>query len=479
MKNLYLLIFFSFSFIISAQNEFITTWEVDSNDLSITIPTTGTGYNYAIDFGDGNSLTNVSGDISHNYSTAGIYTITITGDFPRIYFLNNQTDADKILSVEQWGSNPWQSMQSAFAGCSNLQILAVDTPDLSQVTNMDWMFSSATSLNQPINDWDVSQVTSMRGIFYAASNFNQPLASWDVSNVNNMSYMFASANAFNQPLNNWNVSNVTNMEEMFNSNQSFNQLIDNWNVSQVITMKGMFGSSVFNQPIDNWDVSNVTNMNFMFTNGTFNQSLNNWNVSNVTQMDLMFSASLFNQPLDQWDVSNVITMFSIFNLAENFNQDLSNWNFNPAVDFRRIVSSSNLDIDNYDALLAHFVELGYTNKVFRGIGLYYCNEEDRNFLINNLGWDFSTEDSLAENCNLSTENINSYKLTIYPNPTSGIVFINASNNSIIEKIEMVNIHGQRIHLTKPYYQKIDLSGLPSGIYFLKINENVTKKIIKK
>ena len=44
-----------------------------------------------------------------------------------------------------------------------------------------------------------------------ASSFNQPLNNWNVSNVTYMNEMFAGAESFNRPLNNWNVS----MREMF------------------------------------------------------------------------------------------------------------------------------------------------------------------------------------------------------------------------------------------------------------------------
>ena len=37
------------------------------------------------------------------------------------------------------------------------------------------------------------------------------ISTWDVSNVTNMAWMFSEATSFNQPLNNWNVSKVTNM----------------------------------------------------------------------------------------------------------------------------------------------------------------------------------------------------------------------------------------------------------------------------
>ena len=109
---------------------FITTWKTDnagsSNDDQITIPTTGAGYNYDVDWGDTNSNTGVTGSITHTYASAGTYTVSISGAFPRIYFANGG-DKLKILSVEQWGDIAWSSMDYAFWGCSNLVVNATDS----------------------------------------------------------------------------------------------------------------------------------------------------------------------------------------------------------------------------------------------------------------------------------------------------------------------------------------------------------------
>ena len=81
------------------------------------------------------------------------------------------------------------------------------------------------------------------------------ISTWDVSNVTNMAWMFHEATSFNQPLNNWNVSNVTLMYCMFNSAYSFNQSLNNWNVSKVTDMFGIFMiAESFNQPLNNWNV---------------------------------------------------------------------------------------------------------------------------------------------------------------------------------------------------------------------------------
>lgn len=138
IKNYLALINILISLVGIAQNApFITTWEVDDYDLSIKIPTEGTGYDYSVDFGDGTILNNQTGDVIHTYTTAGIYTATINGDFPRIYFDGSIAGLSlEIKSVEQWGDNEWQSMEGAFTFCHFLTINATDAPDLSQVTNM-------------------------------------------------------------------------------------------------------------------------------------------------------------------------------------------------------------------------------------------------------------------------------------------------------------------------------------------------------
>ncbi len=299
----------------------------DSNSTSFTIPTYGSDYNYSVDCGNATSANSLTGDYTCNYALAGTYQIAIDGTFPRIYF-NYRGDKAKIISVNQWGSQQWRSMDRAFEGCLNLHINATDTPDLSNVNSTYYMFGYASVMNEDISDWDVSNVTDMYGMFYNASAFNQNIGDWNVSNVTNMRYMFFKASAFNQNIGNWDVSKVTNMYYMFYYTSAFNQNIGNWDVSNVTNMGSMFSSaSAFNQNIGDWNVSNVTSMNSMFSQASaFNQNIGSWNVSKVTDMNNMFSqASAFNQNIGDWNVSNVTNMYNMFYYASAFNQDIGNW----------------------------------------------------------------------------------------------------------------------------------------------------------
>ncbi|WP_179336343.1 BspA family leucine-rich repeat surface protein, partial [Winogradskyella costae] len=376
---------------------FITTWKTDnlntgsSNATSITIPTLGTGYNYDIDWENDGVYDEfgVTGNATHDYVTAGTYQVAIRGAFPSIYF-NNGGDKNKILSLDQWGTNKWKSMDSAFFGCTNLNGTAIDTPDLTLVTNMGFMFTNASSFNQDIGNWDVSNVTRMDAMFLGATAFNEDISNWDVSKVTIMLRMFQIATAFNQDISSWDVSKVTNMSTMFGGATVFNQDISSWDVSKVTTMINMFGeATAFNQDISSWDVSKVTTMNNMFANATafnqdisswdvskvanmtsmfmrataFNQNISSWDVSKVTRMNYMFyNATAFNQDISSWDVSKVENMTNMFYNATTFNQSLAPWGtkFYFNINLGYMLNNSGLNTANYDATLIGFDAGGIT-----------------------------------------------------------------------------------------------------------------------
>ncbi|SKB44628.1 BspA family leucine-rich repeat surface protein [Maribacter arcticus] len=217
---------------------FITTWKTDnpgtSNTTSITIPTTGTGYSYDIDWENDGTFDDfgVTGNITHDYGITGTYTVAIKGDFPRIYF-SKGGDKDKIVSIEQWGTQQWSSMENSFYGCTNLVGNATDSPDLILVTNMNNMFAGALAFNEDISTWDVSSVNSISNMLNGAATFNQDLSAWNVSNVFNFNGMFREASAFNQNIGTWDLSNATDINFMFNNVSlsviNYDAILRGWN----------------------------------------------------------------------------------------------------------------------------------------------------------------------------------------------------------------------------------------------------------
>ncbi|TXB63433.1 BspA family leucine-rich repeat surface protein, partial [Vicingus serpentipes] len=243
--------------------DFVTTWKTDnpgtSNSTSITIPTTGTGYLYDVDWNNDGTFDEfgITGSVTHDFGVAGIYTIRIQGSFPRIYF-NNAGDRQKILSVDQWGTIAWDDFNSAFKGCSNLVVNAIDNPDLSNVTTLERAFQT-TNVNGGFENWNTSSIINMQQMFTSSPNFNCDISSWDVSNIKNFGSMFQNT-PFNQDIGVWNTSSAENMVLMFN-NSPFNQDISGWDVSSVKWMSHMFNSNyVFNQDLSSWVTSSLVSV---------------------------------------------------------------------------------------------------------------------------------------------------------------------------------------------------------------------------
>ncbi|CAL2078467.1 conserved protein of unknown function precursor containing a type A C-terminal secretion signal [Tenacibaculum sp. 190524A02b] len=325
------------------EDKFITTWQTTIPNETITIPTTGSGYNYNVIWGDGLISKNITGNATHTYETPGIHQIEIYGDFPRIHF-NNGGNKNNILSIEQWGNIQWTSMEAAFRGCTNLVINATDNPNLSNATSLANMFRDCFNLEgSNLSNWNVSTITKMNGMLLSADKFNGNISSWDVGSVDNFQFMFAGADIFNQDISGWKIGE---------------------RVSGDISMERMFSfATTFNKPVEGWDMSKVTNLSQMFNGASkFNQSLSNWNVSNVTKMKGLFSG------------------------ASIFNQSLGNWNIQSVSDMTNMLNNTDISVENYEATLLGWATLEAgeaqipTNVTFSGGNSTYCDKSARNIL---------------------------------------------------------------------------------------------------
>jgi surface protein len=282
--------------------------------------------NFKVDWGDGNT-SNYNGDAipEHNYDGPGQWEIKVQGFASRMAFFINKNDGSAFCKYAQMLKDILTPISEGIEGITSAKEMFKDTrvskfscdnffDDVSgNITNMSTMFSFA-HFNQDISNWDVSNVTDMSWMFAQNTHFNQNIGNWNVSSVTNMSGMFSGfwyETIFNQDISNWDVSNVENMSDMF-AVSMFNQDINNWDVSNVTDMSGMFSNAVFNQYIGDWDVSNVTNMKEMFFSWypSHNHDISNWDVSNVTDMTDMFkwglmSTEYYNALLIQWSYLNL------------------------------------------------------------------------------------------------------------------------------------------------------------------------------
>lgn len=243
----------------------VDTRKPGSPNTQFVIPTSGSGYNYTVDCNN-DGVTEVSGQTASytcNYATPGVYTIRIGGAFPW-FIINGRGDRLKLLSIDQWGTNKWKNMRSAFAGAENMDVRATDTPDLSQATDLSWMFVGNKSLKgESANwNWNTSTITKMSGVFQNANRFNQNIGSWDVSKVTDTAAMFNGASAFNNggsdSITNWDTSSFVIANDMFRKATSFNQPIGSWDMKKVqFLVRFLSDATSFNQSLAAWRLDSL------------------------------------------------------------------------------------------------------------------------------------------------------------------------------------------------------------------------------
>ena len=281
--------------------------------MNITIPSGSTNFELKpqmsagecfVDWGDNSSQT-LTANTTHSYASSGsdqTYSVKIFDSPSGSKFTGfnsswNATSGGYIDDIAQWGEIEWQN-NYWFANTSKVTITATDTPNLSQATSLQGMFSSNGSNSvfsggSAIGSWDVSTITNMSSMFFkiTSANFTQNLSNWDVSKVttlNRFNYTYPEHMVHNQ---NWvaDWGNKTSKVEDFqyfmyggkSNNIAVNSNMGNYNTSSATNMSYMFfnnGGDIANckTKIVNagqadeyiaWDVKKVENFTYMFAGG--------------------------------------------------------------------------------------------------------------------------------------------------------------------------------------------------------------------
>ncbi|WP_223788245.1 BspA family leucine-rich repeat surface protein [Marinicella meishanensis] len=367
-------------------DDFVITVQTDAPDTSepdvFRITTAGAGYDFNVDCNDDgvDEASSLTGDYVCDYSGLGgpgVYTIRIKDNsgmgtgFPRFlsYPAGHYDNADKLLSVDQWGTGLWSSMERAFASATHLEVLATDVPNLTGVSSLSEMFWFARSVNPNVSAWDVSTVTDLSGMFRSASGANPNVSNWDVSAVTDMSELFAYANQANPDVSSWDVSSVTDMSAMFLGSWQTNSLanpdVSAWDVSSVTDMSLMFADTGSANPdVSHWNVASVTNMTWMFYNAAVaDPDVSTWDVSSVTDMPGMFArVGLADPDVSDWDVSSVENMSHMFQYNNASNPDVSQWDVSSVNDMSRMFqfSSADPEVGSWDvSAVSHFFLMFY------------------------------------------------------------------------------------------------------------------------
>ena len=322
---------------------FVTTWATGaSHDPSarvVTIPTGEGVFDYDIDWdGDGAfDEFGLTGPATHVYDAPGTYTVRIRGVFPHLRLAKTDRADGRLVSIDQWGTIRWESLEEAFAPQlprtypmpPSPRLLAADTPNLSRVRSMRRAFDGVSIETSSLEAWDVSSVEDMHAAFYNTSIGAHDLSGWDVSSVRDMSAMFMNATGFDGDVTAWDVSRVETMDAMFRNATSFDQ------------------------DISGWDVSNVRDFAQLFLNATsFDQDISGWDTSSATSMRRMFyTAKSFSHDIGGWETSGVRDMTQVVAFATSFDHALGGWDLSSLREAHEMVLASGMSTESWDATL--------------------------------------------------------------------------------------------------------------------------------
>ncbi|WP_195514045.1 BspA family leucine-rich repeat surface protein [Enterococcus sp. 1001283B150225_161107_E12] len=162
-----------------------------------------------------------------------------------------------------WGTVPWEYEKGT-------ETITLYGGEAGAVADAPWKTHS--SVKQIIVEDQVILPKNSRALFIDLRNLEiiENIDRMDVSNVENMQMMFSgTSNLRELDLRNWDTSNVTDMGGMFQSASSITELdLGNWNTSALVSTVYMFNgaTSLTKLDISNWDIARSIFVLAMFNN---------------------------------------------------------------------------------------------------------------------------------------------------------------------------------------------------------------------
>ncbi|WP_339609602.1 T9SS type A sorting domain-containing protein [uncultured Planktosalinus sp.] len=286
------------------------------------------------------------------------------------------------------------------------------------------------------------------------------------------------------------VSMLPNLERLWLSGNNLSELDITQNTQLLRLM-------VYDNNITEIDLSQNVNLTHI------NLNYNNLSTIDISQNSSLISIQVSDNPLTEIDVTQNQNLRTIFisdteitgiELSQNsgllqfFSEntplegtlDLSN---NPEFLSMR-VNNTNLtaiDIQNGNNHNINTLNI-YEITVLNNPNLQCLQVDDEAYatqMINEGLWDVDPEVIISENCNLSTLNPDLLEVAYYPNPTNGWLYIN-SGSAVIEQLTLLDASGKQLDVSLQN-NRIDLSKLSPGIYFLRLKTNkghLVEKVIR-
>ena len=300
-------------------------------------------------------------------------------DLCEFYNINNEEN-NKQLTILYIEHKKSINLSYMFYDCKDLLSITVSFWDISEVTDVSYLFSGCISLKSlpDISMWNTSNITDISNLFSRLYEikFLPDISQWDTSNVISMNNTFSHCfSLLSLPdISNWNTSKVRTMIGLFsglkslennfcytnsitdmtyqnkdNNKTNYFPDISKWNLSKVTELQNLFSEceNLLRLPdISKWDLANVTNINGLFSGCKslkYLPDISKWKISKVTNISNLFSGcnSLLSIPdISKWDIHKVTDLGFLFSGCDSLEYlpDISNWKINNVISIQFLFS---------------------------------------------------------------------------------------------------------------------------------------------
>lgn len=399
----------------------------------------------------GNTAINTNGDGEIQCSEAAAFTGTIDCQNLGIADLSGIeafTDLsilfceDNQLSTLDLGYNT--SLQRLF--CDNNQLTSLNISGITTLADLGCSYNSLTSLsintntsmawlNCEHNDISTLNLSNSNAYTYINCNNNQ-LTNLDVSNQSALEYLYCNNNA----LTSLDVSNRSSLLWLYCLNNQLTSL-DLTNATALTTL------NCLNNQLGSLDIS--TNSNLGNLDCTNNQ-ISRLDLSNNTSLTQL---TLGENQLDSLDVT-LQTALTFLRCDANL------------LEWLNVANGNNTSLATFNAL--------------NNANLTCIQVDDATYSTAN--WtNIDSGASFSEDCAASVSGISEFEdsetIGVYPNPANDEITINSTKN---KKFRIINLLGD-VMMTQNLnvgVNKVDISGLRSGVYFVEVPNAQMVKLIK-
>ena len=390
-----------------------------------------------------------------------------------ISITNNATGCDSVAEVEEECA-PCSIGAIVLSSQAEVNAFVVDSPDC-----MNVLYGLTISGNDIIDLSSLSQLTSIEGNLIINDN---PL----LTNLNGLENLDSFISGRLIISNNPQLSSLQGLGGFGFSTQIINN-------DSLINLEGLNDLSDVDELLieENDALQNLVGLD-TYTTGLSFVVKNNANISSLEGLENFNSIivlSLENNPM----LADISILQNLTQIAESFeiinNDSLTSLDGlqsgNPFLGFSISGNDALVDITALSDLSTpfSFIEITDNSNLSNCVISLLCDNISNTDLVTITG-NASGCDSVAaveEECLLGVqEELLNTAITIYPNPTEGILNVTFTSDIQLQNIEVFSVAGKKIQTTQE--TSIDFSSLSRGIYFARIQTDqgtIIKKIVKK